>query len=476
MLDKTLDRNAILGRLTAALGSGGVLTEAAQTAAFCTDWRGLYHGDAFCVLRPDSAEAVSAAVRICAEAGLGIVPQGGNTSLVGGATPDASRRQVVLSLARMNRLRGIDAADMTMTAEAGLVVRTAQDAARAAGFLFPLSFGGEGAATIGGVLSTNAGGNNTVRFGNARELMLGLEVVLPDGRIWDGLRALRKDNTGYALRHLFVGAEGTLGIITAAVLKLAPLPRRDLLAFCAIRDAAAALALFRRFRDADDGCVRAFEYMSGASVDLVLRHMPGAVLPLASRADHYAIVDLVSWRADETLRALAESVLTASLESGEVADAAIAESLAQQRGIWRLREEASEAQMREGDAVRNDVSVPVSRVPDFLRAAEAACLRLLPGIRPIPFGHIGDGNVHMNLLAPPGMAPEAFLARTPEIYAAVNSVAKAMGGSFSAEHGVGQLKANLLPAWKSEVEFDLMRRVKAAIDPDRRLNPGKVFV
>lgn len=476
MLDKTLDRSGILARLVAALGPGGVLAEAADMAPFGTDWRGLFHGVPFCVLRPANAEGVSLAVEICGAAGLGIVPQGGNTSLVGGATPDASGRQVVLSLARMNRVRAIDTIDMTMTVDAGLVVRQAQDAAMEAGCLFPLSFGGEGSAMIGGVLSTNAGGNNTVRFGNARELMLGLEVVLPDGRIWDGLRALRKDNTGYALRQLFVGAEGTLGIITGAVLKLVPRPRRDVLAFCAIRDADAALALFRRFRDADEGCVRAFEYMSGASVELVLRHIAGATLPLAAPANHYVIVDLISWRADEILRALAEEVLGEALEAGDVLDATIAETVAQQRTIWRLREEMAEAQMREGDAVRNDVSVPVSRVPDFLREAEAACLRVLPGLRPIPFGHIGDGNVHMNLLAPPGLSREAFMARTSELYAAVNEVAKEMGGSFSAEHGVGQLKADLLPGWKGEVEFDLMRRVKLAIDPEGRLNPGKVFV
>ena len=325
---------------------------------------------------------------------------------LGGATPDASGRQVVVSLARMNRVRDLDPVDMTMTAEAGLIVRQAQEAAQEAGCLFPLSFGGEGSAMIGGVLSTNAGGNNTVRFGNARELMLGLEVVLPDGRVWDGLRALRKDNTGYALRHLFVGAEGTLGIITAATLRLFPLPRRDELAFCVVRDEDAALALFRRFRAADEGCVRAFEYMSGASIELVLRHIEGAALPVAP-GGHYAIVDLVSWRADDTLRALAEEVLAAGLEAGEVLDATLAANAAQRRGIWRLREGASEAQMREGDAVRNDVSVPVSRVPELIREASAVCRRAMPGIRPIPFGHMGDGNIHLNLLAPPGMAPEA---------------------------------------------------------------------
>lgn len=476
MSDQVHDRASILSRLQSALGPGGLLTDDADMAPYAADWRGLYAGRPFCVLRPGSTEAVARAVRICADASLPVVPQGGNTSLVGGASPDASGTEVVLALTRMNRIRGVDPAEMTMTAEAGVVVRTAQEAARAAGCLFPLSFGGEGSATIGGVLSTNAGGNNTVRFGNARELMLGLEVVLPDGRVWDGLRALRKDNTGYALRHLFVGAEGTLGIVTAAVMKLVHPPRRDLLAFCALPDPEAALALYRRFRDADDGCVRAFEYMSGASVALVLRHIPGAALPLAAPAPHYALVDLVSWRADETLPALAEDVLAAALAAGEVIDATIAASGAQRDGIWRLREATSEAQMREGDAVRNDVSVPVARVPEFLRRAEAACLRVLPGLRPIPFGHIGDGNVHMNLLAPPGMARAAFLARTPELYAAVNGVAKELGGSFSAEHGLGQLKADLLPGWKSPVELDLMRRLKAAIDPAGLLNPGKVFL
>jgi FAD/FMN-containing dehydrogenase len=470
-----LDRPQILERFTNALGGQGVLTAHDLVEPFSVDWRSRFHGRPLCVLRPDSAETVSAALRICAEAGVEVVPQGGNTSMVGGATPDMTGRQAVVSLARMNRIRAVDLADMAMTLEAGVTVQKAQETALEAGGLFPLSFGAQGSATIGGALSTNAGGNNTVRYGNTRDLMLGLEVVLPDGRIWDGLRALRKDNTGYALRHLFVGAEGTLGIITAAVMKMAPRPRSSELAFCAVRDEDAALSLFRRFRDADEGCVRAFEYMSAPSVDMVLKHIPGAALPFLSRGSDYALVDLISGGSREALRELGESTLAMAMEGGEVLDAAFAESGAQERSLWRLRESQSEAQQREGDAIRNDVSVPVSKAPQLIREASAAGLRVMPGIRPIPFGHIGDGNIHMNFLRPPGLPPAEFHARSAEISGEVNAVVKGFGGSFSAEHGVGQLKVAMLPRWKSEVEMDLLRTLKRAIDPESRLNPGKML-
>ena len=291
-------------RLQALLGPSGLLSAPEELAPHLTDWRRLYRGRAPFLLRPASAAELAEAVRLCAEAGAALVPQGGNTSMVGGATPDESGLQIPVSLARLNRVRDVDPVDMTMTAEAGVVVKAAQDAAASSGCLFPLSFGGEGSATVGGVLSTNAGGNTTVRYGNARELVLGLEVVLPDGRVWNGLRRLRKDNTGYALRHLFVGAEGTLGFVTAAVLRLFPRPRETELAFCAVRDEDAALALFRRFRDRDEGAVRAFEYMAGTGVDLAVRHIEGVTLPVAERAEHYVLVDLASSRPDAGLRAL----------------------------------------------------------------------------------------------------------------------------------------------------------------------------
>lgn len=414
-------------------------------------------------------------MKLCAAAGVPMVPQGGNTSMVGGATPDESGRQVVVALTRMNRIRDIDPVDLTMTAEAGVVLKTAQEAAAGAGCLFPLSLGAEGTATIGGVLSTNAGGNTTVRYGNARELMLGIEAVLPDGQVLHGLRRLRKDNTGYALRHLFVGGEGTLGFVTAATLKLFPAPRETEVAFCAVRDEDAALALFRRFRDRDDSAVRAFEYMSGTGIDLALRHIEGATLPLAERADHYVLVDLATPRPDGGLRALMEAVLEEALEAGEVLDAAIGESEAQRGAIWRLREEHPEAQKREGASVKNDVSVPVSRVPEMIRRCSAALVELIPGSRPVPFGHMGDGNIHMNLEQPEGADPAAFLARSHDIMDTVNAVVRDLDGSFSAEHGVGRLKTDMVADWRGGAEIDLMRRIKAAVDPQGLMNPGKVL-
>lgn len=461
--------------LASLLGPAGLITDPADIAPALSDWRGLYRGTALAVLRPASTAEVAECVKICAAAGIAIVPQGGNTSMVGGATPEGNGRSVVLSLARMNRIRDLDPVDMTMTAEAGVVVKTAQDAAAEANCLFPLSFGGEGTAMVGGILSTNAGGNTTVRYGNARELMLGLEVVLPDGQVWNGLRRLRKDNTGYALRHLFVGAEGTLGIITAATLRLFARPRANEVLFCSVRDEDAALAVFRRFREADETAIRAFEYMSGLGVDFAVKHIPGVSLPLAERADHYILVDLASTRADADLQGLAEQVLGAAMEEGEVLDAVIGGSEAKRQAIWRIREEHPEAQRKEGASVKNDVSVPVSKVPELIRRASAACVALIPGTRPVPFGHMGDGNIHMNLEQPVGMDPAEFLARSHDIMDTVNEVVRDLDGSFSAEHGIGRLKTDMMEAWRGGAELDAMKRIKAALDPAGLMNPGKVL-
>lgn len=466
---------ALRDRLAAILGPRGLLTDAADIAPHLADWRGLYQGAALAVARPATTEEVAAVIRLCAETGTPVVPQGGNTSMVGGATPDETGRHLVLSLQRMNRLRALDAADMTMTVDAGMVLKTAQTLAADAGCLFPLSLGAEGTATIGGVLSTNAGGNTTVRYGNARELMLGVEAVLPDGTIWNGLRRLRKDNTGYALRHLLVGAEGTLGIVTGAVLRLFPRPRDTAVAFCAVADEDAALGLFRRFRERDDSAVRAFEYMSGLGVDFAIRHIEGVSLPLGARADHYVLVDLASPRPDAGLREMAETVLAEAMEAGEVLDAALAESDAQAQKIWRIREEHPEAQKREGASVKNDVSVPVSRVPEMIRRCSAALVALIPGSRPVPFGHIGDGNIHMNLEQPEGMDPAAFLARGHDIMDCVNEIVRDLDGSFSAEHGVGRLKTDMMEAWRGGAELAAMRAIKAALDPKGIMNPGKVL-
>ncbi|MEO3470283.1 FAD-binding oxidoreductase [Roseomonas sp. CAU 1739] len=471
----TTPPDGLLADLIALLGPAGVLTDAADIAPSLSDWRSLYQGKALAVLRPANTDQVAACVKLCVAAGIPIVPQGGNTSMVGGATPTEDGHSVVLSLARMNRIRALDPVDMTMTAEAGVVLKAAQDAAADADCLFPLSLGAEGTATIGGVLSTNAGGNTTVRYGNARELMLGLEVVLPDGQVWNGLRRLRKDNTGYALRHLFVGAEGTLGIVTAATLRLFARPRANEVLFCSVRDEDAALAVFQRFRTVDETAIRAFEYMSGVGVDFAVKHIPGVTLPVAERADHYILVDLASTRADADLQGLAEQVLGAAMEEGEVIDAVVSGSEARRASLWRIREEHPEAQRKEGASVKNDVSVPVSKVPELIRRASAACIALIPGTRPVPFGHMGDGNIHMNLEQPEDMDGAAFLARSHDIMDTVNAVVRDLDGSFSAEHGIGRLKTDMMEDWRGGAELDAMKRIKAALDPAGLMNPGKVL-
>ena len=372
MPDTALPDAALVARLRDVVGPRGLLTEASDTASYAEDWRHLYRGRTPAVVRPASTEELARVVRLCADAGVPVVPQGGNTSMVGGAVPAEDGSDVVISLSRMNRVRDIDAVDLTLTIEAGATLKAAQDAAAEAGCLLPLSIGSEGTAQVGGILSTNAGGNNTVRYGNARDLVLGLEVVLPNGEIWSGLRRLRKDNTGYCLRQLFVGAEGTLGIITAAVLKLVPRPRERAVALCAVASPEAALDLFNQVQQYDPAALQAFEYMSGAGLRLVLRHIPGTAMPIETPADHYALIDLATPRPHADLRRTLEAVLEGALSAGIVIDAAIAESEAQRAAIWRLREEHSEAQKREGASVKNDVSVPVSRVPDLIRRASPA--------------------------------------------------------------------------------------------------------
>jgi FAD/FMN-containing dehydrogenase len=465
----------LLRRLSEIVGERGLLTEPADTAPYATDWRRLYHGRTAAVVRPAGTAELAAVVRLCAAEGVRMVPQGGNTSMVGGAVPAEDGSELVLSLSRMNRVRDVDPVDLTMTAEAGVTLKAAQVAAAEAGCLLPLSIGSEGTAQIGGVLATNAGGNNTVRYGNARDLVLGLEVVLPDGQVWDGLRRLRKDNTGYCLRQLFVGSEGTLGIITAAVLKLAPRLRETEVALCAVASPRAALELFTRFQSYDPDAIQAFEYMSGQGMAFVLAHIPGAVLPLAAPAAHYVLVDLGTARPNAGLRAGMEQVLEAALADGVVVDAAIAESEAQRAAIWRLREEHSEAQKRAGASVKNDVSVPVSRVPDLIERADAACRALIPGVRMVPFGHMGDGNIHLNLEQPEGMEAADFLALDHAIMDTVGEIVRGLGGSFSAEHGVGKLKPYMMPDWRGGAELDTMRRIKRALDPHGLMNPGKVL-
>jgi FAD/FMN-containing dehydrogenase len=465
--------SSLLDELRLALGDRGVLADPVDTAPAGQDWRQLYNHPPLAVLRPASTAELAAAVRACVARGVAIVPQGGNTSMVGGGVPSGPG-QVVISLARMTAVRAIDPVDMTMTVEAGLTLKAAQEKAAEAGCLLPLSISAEGTAQIGGVLATNAGGNNTVRYGNARDLVHGLEAVLPDGTIWNGLRRLRKDNTGYCLRQLLCGSEGTLGLITAAVLKLAPRVVEREVALCALPSLDAVLALFARVQRHDPAALQAFEYMGGAGIGLVLKHIPAASLPIGP-ADHYALVELATPREGADLRAGLEAVLEAAMEDGTVTDAAIASSEAQRLAMWKLREEHSEAQKREGASVKNDVSVPVSRVPELLRRGEAAVAALIPGVRCVAFGHIGDGNIHFNFEQPVDMDGPAFLARDHAIMDTVGAIVRELDGSFSAEHGVGQLKPYMMPDWRGGAELEMMRRIKAAFDPAGLMNPGKVL-
>jgi len=474
-MDEKPPDNDLIEALRARLGPHGVLTDPADTAPYCEDWRRLYRGRTPAVLRPATTAEIADAVRLCAERGVPIVPQGGNTSMVGGAAVSEDGSQMILSLARLNKVRAIDPLDMTMEIEAGVTLKAAQEAAADNDCLLPLSISSEGSAQIGGVLATNAGGNNTVRYGNARDLVLGLEVVLPDGQVWNGLRRLHKDNTGYCLRQLFVGSEGTLGIITAAVLKLYPRPRETAVALCALPSPEATLALFNRLQQHDAAAIQAYEYMSRAGIDLVLRYIPGATLPIATPAGHYALIELATPREGAGLRASLEQVLAAAMEMGVVTDAVIAESGMQRAALWKLREEHSEAQKLAGASVKNDVSVPVSKVPELIRRATEICERLVPGIRCVPFGHLGDGNIHVNLVQPEGADPAAFLARDHELMDAVNDIVRALDGSFSAEHGIGRLKPYMMPEWRGGAELELMRRIKAALDPKGLLNPGKLL-
>ena len=464
----------LFDRLSALLGPSGLLT-GADTEPFAVDWRRVFQGRTPAVMRPRTTAEVAEAVRLCAAAGVAVVPQGGNTGLVGGASVSEAGDALILNLARLDRIRAVDAVDATMVVEAGVTLAAAQAAAGDAGRMLPLSIASEGSAQIGGVLATNAGGNMTVRYGNARDLVLGLEVVLPDGQVFEGLRRLRKDNTGYCLRQLFVGSEGTLGIITAAVLKLVPVPLTTATALCALPSAEAALALLTRLQSFDPGAIAAFEYMSAVGIGLVVRLMEGVSLPFAVTPACCVLIELTSGRTGSGLREGLEETLAEAMEAGEVEDAVLAESEAQRTALWRLREEHTEAQARAGASVKNDVSVPVSRVPVFLAEATAAMNALMPEARVAPFGHLGDGNIHFNVVAPEGAAADAFLARSHEIMDGVAAVVRRHDGSFSAEHGVGALKTYLMEDWRGGAELALMRRIKSAVDPAGLLNPGKLL-
>ncbi len=466
---------AFLDSLVQALGRDGCLS-GKDAEPYAVDWRRRYFGVPLAVARPASTEQVSQVIKLCAASGTPVVPQGGNTGLCGGATPDASGREVVLSLTRMNRVRNLDLINSTMTVEAGCTLASVQQAAEQAGRLFPLSLAAEGTAQIGGNLSTNAGGTAVLRYGNMRDLVLGLEVVLPGGEIWNGLRGLRKDNTGYDLKQLFIGAEGTLGVITAAVLKLFPLPKARVAAVLALRQASAALPLLSFVQERMGSRLTGFELFSDLCLGLVLKHFPGTVAPFGTRHAHYVLIELSELSSEHAATAELESTLSGALDAGLVLDAAVSRSVAQFKALWALRDNISEAQAREGPNIKHDVSIPISRIADFISATDEDLRRAYPGARMVTFGHVGDGNVHYNVSAPEGVDPARFIEDTT---AAINqlvhdSVAR-FSGSISAEHGLGQYKREEITRYKSALELDLMRAIKRAVDPRGIMNPGKVL-
>jgi FAD/FMN-containing dehydrogenase len=462
-----------LERIKVVVGAKGWSTDADTIAPYIADQRGLFLGDCALLVRPASTAEVSEVVKICAEANIAIVPQGGNTGLVGAGIPDSSA--VLVSLGRMNCVRDIDPLDYTITVEAGCILADVQTAALSVDRLFPLSLGAEGTCQIGGNLSTNAGGVNVLRYGNARELVLGLEVVLPDGRIWEGLKRLRKDNTGYDLKQLYIGGEGTLGIITAAVCKLFPNPKDVQTAFVALRDLDAALEVLARARGISGDRVTSFELICHQPLASAVQYIHGIRHPLDSAYDEYALVEFSGASANSGMREAMETMLSDAFEAGEVIDATIAQSDAQRADLWRIREAVVEAQAFEGGSIKNDVSVPVSRVPEFIRQANAALIASMPGIRPVAFGHCGDGNIHYNLAQPIGMDKAAFLKEWGPITKRVYDIVMSLGGSFSAEHGVGQLKLDEMARYKDVLELDMMRKVKDALDPNGTMNPGKML-
>ncbi len=463
----------LLARFAAIVGSANALRDADMMEAYFNEPRDLFHGRAGLVLRPGNVEEVAAIMRLASETRTPIVPQGGNTGLVGGQSP-RSQSEVLVSLSRLDRIRDVDPIGRTATVEAGVVLKRIQEAADEADLLFPLSLGSEGSCQIGGNLASNAGGTGVLAYGNARELCLGIEAVLPSGEVLHGLRRLKKDNRGYDLRNLLIGSEGTLAIITAAVLKLFPKPAGREVAYVGLASPEAALTLLQLAERRAGAQLTAFELIPRLGMEFTLRHTIGSRDPLEAPHPWYILMEISSGRSQGDARETLEGILEAGFESHVVADAAIAKSLAEANSFWIMREELSWAQRPEGGSIKHDVSVPVALIPEFLQAADKAVLDAIPQARIVAFGHLGDGNIHYNISQPVGADKDAFLDRWHEISDLVHGIVRTLDGSFSAEHGIGQLKRDELARTKEGVEIDLMRRLKAVFDPDNILNPGKL--
>ncbi len=474
-MSSSVPSSDLLDRFAAIVGEKHALRDQADIAPHLVENRGLYHGASPMLLKPGSVEEVSAILKLASETGAAIVPQTGNTGLVGGQTPREDGSDIILSLERMNRVRDIDPVGNTIVVDGGCILADVHKAAAEHGRMFPLSLGSEGSCRIAGNLSTNAGGTAVLAYGNMRQLCLGLEVVLPTGEIWNGLRRLKKDNTGYDLRDLFIGAEGTLGVITGAVLKLFPQPLGHQVAFAGLQSVEDALTLFKNASSLCGTALTGFELMPRIGVEFTTRHIPGVRDPLETAHPWYVLIDISTSDSAETAERMMTALLEQGYEDGLIQDATIASSEAQQQAIWHMRESMSDAQKPEGGSIKHDVSVPVAQIPQFMAEAEKAVVAAMPGARVCAFGHMGDGNIHYNISQPVGADKAEFIGRWREMNKIVHGLVLRHGGSISAEHGIGQLKRDELASIRSDIEIDLMRRIKTAFDPAGIMNPGKVL-